>query len=61
MLRHEDVTEHVEVVSAAGLFENLEENRPGVVVIEERKTAVATEGDEVVVAGGLVALQVARH
>lgn len=47
---HEDVAEDVEVVGGAEFFELVEEGGAGAVVVEEGKTAVTTEGDEVFVA-----------
>ena len=42
-------------------FELIEEGGSGMVVVEVGKTAVATEGDEVIVAEGGVTLQFWRH
>jgi hypothetical protein len=61
MLGHEDVTEEIEAVALASLFEDFEEDCAGVVVVEEGKPMVATEGDEVIVTEGVVSLEVARH
>lgn len=49
VLRHEDVAEEIEAVTLACLFEDVEEDGAGVVVVQEGKAVVATEGDEVVV------------
>ena len=61
MLGHEDVAEDVERVSSAELFESFEKDCAGVVVVEIRKTLIATEGDEVVVAEAVITLETARH
>ncbi len=55
VLGHEDVAVDFEVVTLAGLFEGLLEER--VVAGEVGITAVAGEGDEVEVAFGLVTLE----
>jgi hypothetical protein len=41
--------EEIEAVTLACLFEDVEEDGAGVVVVQEGKAVVATEGDEVVV------------
>ena len=61
MLGHEHVAEDAEAVSDAELFEGLFENDAGVVVVEKRSPLVTTEGDEVVVAEGVVTLEAAWH
>jgi hypothetical protein len=61
VLGHEDVAEEIKAVALAGLFEDVEEDAAGVVVVEEGKSSVTTEGDEVVVTGGVVALEITRH
>jgi hypothetical protein len=61
VLGHEDVAEDVELVLLPCAFEGVEEDRSGVVVVEVGETVVTTEGDEVVVAEGVVSLEVARH
>jgi hypothetical protein len=61
VLGHEDVAEDVEAVTDAEFFEGVFEGEAGVVVIEEWKAVVTTEGDEVLVAEGLVALKTAGH
>ena len=43
------------------LFEGGEEDRAGVVVVQVGTTAIATEGDKVVVAGALVAFESGGH
>lgn len=61
VLGHEDVAEEVELVGESGALEDLFEDETGVVIIEERGALVTTEGDEVIVAAGLVALQMTGH
>jgi hypothetical protein len=61
VLRHEDVAVYVEAMALSEAFEGIEEDDPGVVVVEEGETLVTTEGDEVVVTEIVVTLQVARH
>ena len=47
--------------ACGGFRECVEEDRSGVVVVEVGEPVVTTEGEEVVVAFGLVTLQAARH
>jgi len=61
VLRHEDVAEEVELVALAESFEGVEEDDAGVVVVQVGQPVVTTEGEEVMVAFGLVTLQTARH
>lgn len=61
MLGHEYVAEEKETVTAAELFERFLKEDAGAVAIQIRETPVTTEGDEVVVAFGLITLQMARH
>ena len=61
VLGHEDITEDVELVSFPEAVEGIEKDGAGVIVVEVRETVAATEGDEVVVAEGVIALQTARH
>jgi hypothetical protein len=61
VLGHEDVAEDVKLVAASCLFEDGEEGRAGVVVVEVGKPTITTEGDEVVVSEGVESLQIARH
>ena len=61
MLGHEDVAENIELMGGAEAFEFFEEGGSGEVVVEKGEPTVTTEGDEVVVAEGLVSLQVGRH
>jgi len=49
------------LVALAKLLEGVEEDSAGVVVVQVGKATVATEGDEVVVAEGVEAFEVARH
>ncbi len=59
---HEDVAEDVEAVPPAELFEDGKEDGAGVVVVEVGATTTVTaEGDEVVVAGALVAFESGGH
>jgi len=58
---HEDVAEDVEIVPQPELFESFEKDCAGVVVVEVRETPITTEGDEVVVAEAVIALETARH
>jgi hypothetical protein len=43
VLRHEDIAEDVELMTTARVFEDVEEDGAGVVVVEEGKPAVAAE------------------
>ena len=61
MFGHEDVTEDVEVVTDAEFFKGVFEGDAGAGVVEERKPLVTTEGDEVIVAEGVVTLEAAWH
>ena len=61
MLGHEDVGEEEELVTLAEGFECVQEDRSGMVVVEVGEPVVTTEGEEVVVAFGLVTLQAAWH
>jgi len=58
---HDDVAVEEEVVAWAEGFECFFEDCAGVFVVEIRVLVVAGEGDEVVVAGGLVSLEAAGH
>ena len=51
---HEDVAEDVEVVTGAEFFERVLEGEAGAIVVEEWEPLVTTEGDEVVVAEGVI-------
>ena len=61
VLRHEDVSVEKELVALAESLKDVEEGDAGVVVVEVGESVVATEGEEVVVAFGLVSLQTTRH
>ena len=61
MFGHEDVAEDIEAMALSSLFEDVEKNSPGVVIVQGRESAIAAECDEVVVAKGVVALKTARH
>ena len=61
MLRHEDVAEEVELVALAESLKGVKESNAGLVVVQVGEPVVTTEGEEVVVAFGLIALQTARH
>ena len=61
VLGHEDVTEEEELVTLPELFERLGEDDAGALFVQVGETVVTTEGDEVVVAFGLVTFQTARH
>jgi len=61
MLRHENVTEDIELMPLPEPFESLEKDDSGVVVVEVGKPAVATEGDEVIVTERVVSLETRRH
>jgi hypothetical protein len=61
VLGHEDVAVNVEVVPGAEPFQLSEEEETGGVVVEQRSTAVATEGDEVVGSTGLVPFEIGGH
>jgi hypothetical protein len=61
VLGHEDVTEEEKLVTLAESFESLLKDGAGVVVVEVGETVVTTEGEEVVVAFGLISLKMARH
>ena len=61
MLRHKDVAEELELVALAESLERGEEGDAGVVVVEVGEPVITTEGEEVVMAFGLVTLQTTRH
>jgi hypothetical protein len=61
VLGHEHIAEDVELVPLPETLESIEEDDASVVVIQIRETLVTTEGDEVVVAEGVVTLETARH
>jgi hypothetical protein len=57
VLRHDDLAEKLELVSAAGVFEGVEEDVVRGWGVEVGSALVATEGDEVGVAFLLVSFQ----
>jgi hypothetical protein len=57
---HEDVTVEEELVALPESFQCLLEDDAGLVVVQVWGSVVTTEGDEVVVALGLVTLRAAR-
>ena len=61
MLGHEDVAVYLEGVALAKTLEGLEEGDSRLVVVEIGTPVMAAEGDEVVVALRLVALEAAKH
>lgn len=61
LLGHEDVGEEEEVMSLAEFFKDGEEGYAGVVIVEVWEQVITTEGEEMVVAFGLVTLQAAGH
>ncbi len=50
VLGHEDVAEDVELMGGAEFFEFFEEGDSGEVVVEEGKSTVTTEGEEMIAA-----------
>ena len=61
MFGHEDIAEEEELVTLPELFERLGEDDAGASFVQVGETVVTTEGDEVIVAFGLVTFQTARH
>jgi len=61
VLGHEDVAEDVETVTDTKFLEGFFEDDAGVVVVEEWEPLMTTEGDEVVMAEGVVTLEAAWH
>jgi hypothetical protein len=61
VVRHEDVSEEIELVALAELFEFVLDDDACGVAVEIVVAAVTAEGDEVIGATGLVSLQIARH
>lgn len=61
MFGHEDIAEEEELVTLPEFFERLREDDAGAVFVQLGETVVTTEGDEVLVAFGLVTFQTARH
>ena len=61
VLRHENVAEDVEPMSLSKTFEVFKKDGTAVIIVEIRKTLVATEGDEMIVAEVVKSLQMNRH
>ena len=61
VFRHKNVTEDVELVALSEAFKGFDEHGAVVVIVEVGKAFVTAEGDEVVVAEGVISLQMARH
>ncbi len=61
MLGHDDVAEYLESIAVSGAFEGVEEDVFCGGGVEVGFAVVATEGDEVVVAFLLMALEPERH
>jgi hypothetical protein len=61
VLGHEDIAEEEELMTVAESFEPLFKYGAGVVIVQIGEAAVTTEGEEVVVAFGLITLQTTRH
>ena len=61
VFRHKNVTEDVELVALPEAFKGFDEHGAVVVIVEVGKAFVTAEGDEVIVAEGVISLQVARH
>lgn len=58
---HKNISEDQELVTVTECFEGVEKDGAGVIVVEVGEAVVTTEGEEVMVAFGLVSLQTARH
>jgi hypothetical protein len=61
VLGHDHVAEEKELMPLANAFEYFFEGDAGLIVVEVREPMEAAEGDEVIVAFGLVTLQTAGH
>ena len=61
MFGHEDVAEDVETVTDTEFFESFFECDARAVIVEEWEPLITTEGDEVIVAEGVVTLEAAWH
>ena len=61
MLGHEYIAEDVEPVTRADFFKCFFKRDAGAVVVEEWEPLVTTEGDEMVVAEGVITLEAAWH
>ena len=58
---HEDIAEDVETMALPKMFESGEEDGSGVVVVQIGAMTVTAEGDEMVLALGLVSLESGGH
>ena len=58
---HHHVAEDIEAIPLAHLLQCAFEGALGLVAVEQRQPAIATEGEEVVAAELLVAFQMRRH
>jgi hypothetical protein len=58
---HDDVAEDIEVVASAGGFEGFEEEVAGGGGVEVGEAVITTEGEEVVVAFSLIAMEALGH
>jgi len=56
VLRHRDISHDHELVTAADLFEELEEEVAALPSSQQRTTVVTTEGDEMKISGAVVAV-----
>jgi hypothetical protein len=61
MLRHDDVAEEAKLVTPAQSIQCDFKGYSGSVVVEIGEAAITTEGEEVMMAFGLVSLETARH
>ena len=61
MLRHNDVAENLEAITAASSFQRSFDQVPRSNCAEVWFTAIATEGDEVIVSLFLISFEVERH
>ena len=61
MFGHENVSEQVKLVPLPDAFEDVKENCAGTIAIQVRQATMTTESEEVVMAFGLVSLEVERH
>jgi hypothetical protein len=58
---HDDVSNHHEVVTAANLFEGLEEQISSGLCVEERTSLVTAESDEMQISGAVVSSETVGH
>jgi hypothetical protein len=61
VLGHEDVAVEKEMVTLAEAVQCFFKDSSGMIIVQQGETAVTTEGEEVMVAFGLVSLQTAGH